>query len=291
MAKRKGKDFVDPPLNDEAFAGDLDDILDDPIEGETVSDEVELYAPLSTDEARQLTDTIRNAAEMLWMLIARAHAGKAWEALGFATWEAYVREEFDMSRSRSYQLLDQARVIAAIEAAVPDGTPVAISEAAARDLKEVLEDVVPDLRDRTEGLSPDEASVVLDEIVEEQRERLREERAAAQEEEVEEEYVGSGNGEYKGGDFDDDDLIYDDVDNIDAARIRRNVNAAHDVYGALAALASLPDDLEEVIAIIPNERHAQINGNLDKAEEKLAVFAELWRDSDVYDRADDEGDE
>lgn len=291
MAK-SGKDFVDEPINDDFGDPDFDDLdFEEALNGDVelldaTETQVDITAPLSPEEARQLTDTIRGAAEMLWMLIARAHAGKAWEALGFASWEAYVREEFDMSRSRSYQLLDQARVIAAIEAAVPEGTEVAISESAARDLKGVLDEVLPDLRDRTEGLPPDEASAVLDEIVEEQRERLREERAASAEEEDEEEkYRGSG--EYRGDGIpfsdDEDDLIYDDVDDIDTARIRRNVNAAHDIYAALAALSSLPEDLDEVIAIIPQERHAQIDGNLVKAQDRLAAFAELWNAIDVTD--------
>lgn len=302
MGKKAKSDFVDQPIDDDAtFSDDLDSVLNEPLEGELV-DELP-PAPLSVDDARQLTDNIRGAAEMLWMLIARAHAGKAWEALGFSSWESYVREEFDMSRSRSYQLLDQARVIEAISAALPEGANVGISEAAARDLKGVLDEIVPSLRESTYGLAPDEASVVLDEIVEEQRDRLREEREAAYDEVDDdsqsfEEYGGKSDGDYKGNgppktddadDFDDDnDPIYDDVDDLDVHRIRRNVNAAHDLYSSLSALASLPDNLDDVLAIIPDERHQQINGNLAKAQEKLNVFAELWRKSSVNDREDEE---
>jgi len=239
--------------------------------------------PLNNEQARQLTDSIRNASEVLWMLIAKAHSGKAWQALGYSSWGDYVKEEFDMSRSRAYQILDQARVIQAIEAAVPEGTPVSpISEAVARDLKDVLEDIVPTIRERTEGLEPNEAAAVLEEIVEEQRDRIREQRDAAAEAADDEEY-GDYDGPYTGGGSGNKPNlppVYDDLDDIDVTKIRRNVNAAHDIYSSLSAMASLPDELDEVVSIIPEERHAQIDANLDKAAANLARFTELWRGRD-----------
>lgn len=273
----------------------LDDEYDDEfVDGEiVVAASVDLHTPLTSDEARALTDTIRNAVDVVWMLIARAHAGKAWTALGYDTWADYVKSEFDMSRSRSYQLLDQARVVREIEAALPEGTEVKITEAAARDLKGVLEDVVPEIRERTEGLSPEDASDVLAEIVEEQRERLREERDAAYAD-AEDDFLddfndfprgpggyGDGSGQYGGGRGGDPDEerpapLYNDIDEVDVVAIRRNVNAAHDLYSSLSALAGLPESLEEVVQIIPRERYDQINGNLTKARENLERFADLW---------------
>lgn len=249
----------------------------------------DLAVPLTTDQARKLTESIRNASEVLWVLIAQAHAGKAWQALGYETWEGYVKAEFDMSRSRSYQILDQARVIAAIEAAVPEGTRIQMSEAAARDLKGVLDEVVPSIRERTDGLEASEATIVLGEIVEEQRERLREERDAAyaNADEDDEPYYGTGSGTGNGTRPAAPAPVYDDIDEIDVSRIRRNVNAAHDLYSSLSALASLPDELEEVVAIIPEERHAQIGANLAKARDNLARFAELW-DTAAGDEDDDD---
>ena len=247
------------------------------------ADSTEIATPLSTDEARELTSTIRNAAEMLWVLLARAHEGRAWEALGYTSWEGYVRAEFDMSRSRSYQLLDQGRVIAALTEAMPEGAEVSLTEAAARDLKGVLDEVLPEVSERTAGLEPDEASQVLDEIVEEQRSQLRED--ADGDDDFDEYAGGSGNGgpydgPYTGGAGTADEDLYDDVDDIDVVKIRRNVNAAHDLYSSLTALSSLPDDLDEVIAIIPAERHGQIRENLATAVENLNRFAEAWEDSD-----------
>lgn len=252
--------------------------------------------PLTSDEARALTDTIRNAVDVLWVLIVKAHSGKAWAALGYDTWADYVQQEFNMSRSRSYQLLDQARVVQEIEAALPEGTKVSISEAAARDLKGVLEEVVPEIKERTEGLDPDEASDILDEIVAEKRERLKEEKDAALADaelddeyfgaEFDDDYSGGGRGPGSGGgafvdddmydDDDDDKPSYGEIDDVDVVAIRKAVNAAHDLYSSLSALAGLPSNLEEVVDIIPRERYAQIESNLERAQDNLAKFAGLW---------------
>lgn len=237
----------------------------------------DFHSPLNEDEARSITDTIRNAVDVVWMLIARAHAGHAWEALGYETWGDYVREEFNMSRSRSYQLLDQARVVAEIESAVPEGTVVSITEAAARDLKGVLEEVVPEIRERTAGLDPEDASDVLAEIVEEQRERLRERQDAREDEDFEDGYLGGpGNGSGNYPRDDESEPLYDDLDEVDVVAIRQAVNAAHDLYSSLNALAGLPEDLEDVVNIIPRERYSQIDDNLAQAQENLGRFADLW---------------
>jgi hypothetical protein len=258
--------------------------------------DVEFYEPLNEDDARALTETIRSAADVLWVLIARAHAGKAWSAMGYDSWADYVGSEFNMSRSRSYQLLDQGRIVREIESAVPGGTKINLSESAARDLKGVLDEVLPEIRERTEGLDPDEATDVLDEIVREKRDRLKEERDAAYADaDLDSEFYddfdgtggeyhgdGSGKGHYVDEDgvlVDDDDRpapTYDDINDVDVVAIRRAVNAAHDLYSSLSALAGLPSDLEEVVDIIPRERYSQIDGNLNQAIGNLTKFAELW---------------
>lgn len=77
----------------------------------------ELVAACTPDEARQLTEAIRGAAEQVWSLLVAAHDRQAWSALGYSTWADYVRTEFDMSRRQAYYLLDQGRVAFAIEEA------------------------------------------------------------------------------------------------------------------------------------------------------------------------------
>lgn len=287
------------------------DVLDVAAEQASTAIEITIdHSPLNSEQARQLTNTIRDASEVLWVLIARAHAGKAWQALGYETWERYVRSEFDMSRSRSYQLLDQARVIAAIESAVPAGTEIHLSEAAARDLKSVIEEAIPEIRERTEGLEPEEAKAVVEEYIEEVRKSATSNdvspETTATPVNFDPNYVEDLDGVFDDEDFTDTptmggapskptvSLAYDpvvlpqapaadkpaEVDAVDVTRIRRNVNAAHDLYSSLSALAGLPDDLDEVVAIIPIERHQMIQANLEAARANLDRFAALWDDRD-----------
>jgi hypothetical protein len=77
----------------------------------------DLSSELGADEARALTDEIKGATERLYALLLQAHEGRAWSALGYDSWRDYAMTEFGMSQSRAYQLLDQGRVIQAIEAA------------------------------------------------------------------------------------------------------------------------------------------------------------------------------
>lgn len=270
--------------------------------------DLSVITPLTADEAQELTGNIRNAAEVLWVLIAQAHAGQAWRPLGYQSWEAYVRGEFNMSRSRSYQILDQARVIAAIESAAPDGTSVHLSVAAARDLKGSLDEIVPELRQRTEGMSPRDASDAIDDYVDERR------APRPRQDDIEDYYEADtrppapslrGNVSATDDDDDADNVDFEEYEpvakaepllgpagvrggsvgaepagDVDVAKIRRNVNAAHDLYSSLSALSSLPEQLDEVVAIIPAERHAQIHTNLQAALANLNRFASLWNDAD-----------
>lgn len=65
---------------------------------------------MSTLEARTLTERIKSAAgdlaEMLW----KAHQGKAWDALGYKTWNQYVDEELRMSKQHAFRLIDFVEV-------------------------------------------------------------------------------------------------------------------------------------------------------------------------------------
>lgn len=144
----------------------------------------EIVAACSPDEARRLTDEIRGAAERVWSLLLEAHDRQAWSALGYSTWADYVQAEFDMSRSRSYQMLDQGRVIRAIEEVTGVSTKVDISEREARDLKPHLDSVIGSIE---EGLAaepdidPDRAQKIVDDAIAEGRAKARqaaEDRAA-----------------------------------------------------------------------------------------------------------------
>lgn len=260
------------PVSLEVIPGDLDLPAD-------------ISAPMTTDQARELTDTIRSTSEVLYVLLARAHAGRAWEALGYSSFAQYVKEEFDMSRSRAYQVLDQARVVAAIEAAAPEGADLpVISEAAARDLKTIIGEVVPEIEQRTALVPAHEAGQVVEEIVEEYRDKARDRR---EEQALDREEQEMDAAERRG--FADTGApgtglyppppppTYDDDpdDDFDPALIRRNVQAAYDLYSSLSALRSMPD-VESVINTIPVERRTQINDSLRTSTQWLAEFEAAW---------------
>lgn len=110
-----------------------------------------LARSMTRDEASSITARIRDAAKATWELVTLAHEGKAHLALGYETWEAYVNAEFDMSRQRAYQLLNQGRVTRALEAV---STDVDITEAEARRAKPHLEEIVEEVK---HGAAPREA--------------------------------------------------------------------------------------------------------------------------------------
>lgn len=115
--------------------------------------------PMDKAEAQAITDRIRKAVDGLWQLLLEAHDRRAWRALGHGSWEAYVNAEFGMTRQHSYRLLDQGRVIHAIEEAAGKVSPMGdISERDARDLKPVLPKVAAEIKQRVKaGEEPEKA--------------------------------------------------------------------------------------------------------------------------------------
>ena len=57
------------------------------------------HKELTFSEARSLTDRIREHRDELRLEVYQAWAGKAWLALGYASWNAYVVKEFQEDRS------------------------------------------------------------------------------------------------------------------------------------------------------------------------------------------------
>lgn len=76
--------------------------------------------PLTADEARDLTVRIRQQVQSLWMLVTEAHDRKAWQAMGYDSWAAYVRAELQMSQARAYQLVDTGHVARAAQQVLAD---------------------------------------------------------------------------------------------------------------------------------------------------------------------------
>jgi hypothetical protein len=140
-------------------------------------------APMSESEARSLTDRIKRGVVHVYELLMEAHDGKAWIALGYGSFREYVAGEFDMSRARAYQLLNQAKVVREISAAV--STAVDIPEAAARELGPTLPALLFQIRQGLGGVPPEEAQQLVDRLVAQEREwQRRQRRRQAESEEI-----------------------------------------------------------------------------------------------------------
>lgn len=147
---------------------------DDGLELDTVED-------MTESEAREITEAIRATAAAIHILLAHAHDKKAHKALGYETWADYVKQEFEISPQRSYQLIDLSRAISMIEDAAPDGTRVKLTEAEARDIKQQLPAITEQVRHETRDKTPEEAAADIDRIIEETREQKKEDTKAVEE--------------------------------------------------------------------------------------------------------------
>jgi hypothetical protein len=125
---------------------------------------------LTEVEARYLTTRIKQTADALWMLLYEAYTRRAWEPLGYANFREYAKNEFEFSQSYLYRLVDQGKVIRALEAAAnisPMGEIV--SERDAREIKPHLDLVLADVHERVDR--GDDPVVAVRSAVEGARER------------------------------------------------------------------------------------------------------------------------
>jgi hypothetical protein len=122
-------------------------------------------------EAQALTAKIKDSVDRTWRLLSNAFEWRAWEALGYRSWEAYVRDELGISRSRAYQLLDQAKVVREIQAAASVHN-VDISEAVARDIKPHLAQVAEQVREAVADVPAPARPAVVADVVRNAREQV-----------------------------------------------------------------------------------------------------------------------
>jgi hypothetical protein len=243
--------------------------------------------PLNREEALELTERIKDTTNALYILIKRAHAGRAYAALGYSTFEEYVKREFDISRSYAYRLLTQANVIEAIESVVPADATFSLNVSQANALKPVLPEMLAELQERTADLPGDEASALITQVVEEQREKEASMRAEAAEEDYQggTEYSGDYDPEYarRNQDEEEDDA-YDAQAEADsrssaevAAQTQRRYQALYAVYAALTNISS-SKDFDELLEVIPPQRYNEFSElfelAIDRLQEYRTTFAE-----------------
>jgi hypothetical protein len=122
--------------------------------------------PLSRDEARTLTERIRSALGSSSLLIQEAHQRRAWSALGYRSWDDYVRRALGLSRSRSYELLVHASVITSLSEAANSAEPIRLSPYAAFQIKPNLETTVEQVRASVRpGMSQAQLQDVVSKVV------------------------------------------------------------------------------------------------------------------------------
>jgi hypothetical protein len=263
---------------------------------------MEVAPDLSVEEAQSLTEHIRATADVLYVLIQRAHAGRAWKVLGYDSFADYVNAEFNISRSRAYQLLNQAKVVEEITAAAPEGTRFDISEAAARDLKSLVSELSPDIKEATEGLSADDAGAVVEDLIREYRDKKNEAKESGESYDEElaadqadrDGFSSNGNGPWSGeggnrnGDVEsssvedsDDD---DDIEKLlqfdeDPRETRIRFESVYNLYSTLSALKDMPS-FGKMIGWIPEERRVQITASLPEALSWLQAFSDKWNEQE-----------
>jgi lambda repressor-like predicted transcriptional regulator len=109
----------------------------------------EVHPALTETAARELTDTIKRAVQIVDSQITRAYFGRAWSALGYETWDEYCESEFDGAKLKMPReertmivgsLRDAGMSIRAIAAATGASYGTVHSELAAGDQKRSPDD-------------------------------------------------------------------------------------------------------------------------------------------------------
>jgi hypothetical protein len=125
---------------------------------------------MTHQEARDVTTRIKAGIDDLATLLTQAHDGRAWVVLGYRSWGSYVRAEFGLSRSRSYEVLEQDRVSRALRAAANDTDVPRVSARMAASIKLALPEVTRSIRDRLSADPSEDTSAVVRDAI---RETLR----------------------------------------------------------------------------------------------------------------------
>lgn len=116
--------------------------------------------PLTKTQAEKLTAQIVKTAGALPELLVDAYDGLAHEPLGYDTWQAYVQDRFEMSRSQAWRLVKLGRVNRVLSVAAGD-TPISISARAAAEIEDRLDEVVAEVTKVTKSSkSEDKAGLV-----------------------------------------------------------------------------------------------------------------------------------
>ncbi|MEG4579341.1 hypothetical protein QUA71_06860 [Microcoleus sp. MON1_C5] len=77
-------------------------------------------AEMGRKEAEEVTQAIKDNFDSLGAMLAQARDRKAYKALGYRSFESYCQTEFGKSISSAYQLIEDAKVLAQLEARISE---------------------------------------------------------------------------------------------------------------------------------------------------------------------------
>lgn len=242
---------------------------------------------ITVERARELTDTIKSVAQGVYVLVAKAHEMRVDKILGYSTWAEYCETEFDMSASRSYQLINLSETVKAIESAAPEGTEIKLTEAQARDIKRELPSITQKITEETKELDPEKASERVGEIIEAARQQKKDDDAALKKsqaafEQAQDDARSADLERQADGFLKKHDDGWDDPDSYEwspssptmAPQDQMNV---FNFFNALMGISGLPEP-EEFIKVIPTERRGEVNKTIDDVAKWFAAFYDLWKD-------------
>ena len=282
--------------NLEDFDDDLGDeivLADDDSEGTLILDDID---EMTEDEATEITGAIRSTITATYVLLYRAHEGKAYKALGYDSWRDYIAEEFDFSVQRSYQLLDLAKTVEIIESVTPDGTEVSLTEAQARDIKRELPKITERVQAETVDKDPVEAGDIVDTIVEEARQQQKDDEkamaaddASREQREQDEENARlesqadallEPDADANLGDGASGDYADFSVEGDGSEMSKRDTMSLYNFFNILTGFESLPEP-HEMLKLIPQEREDQVEAALLEITGWFNSFHTLWDDRET----------
>lgn len=282
--------------NLEDFDDDLGDeivLADDDSESTLILDDID---EMTEEEATEITGAIRSTITATYVLLYRAHEGKAYKALGYDTWKDYIAEEFDFSVQRSYQLLDLAKTVEIIESVTPDGTDVSLTEAQARDIKRELPKITERVQAETVDKDPIEAGDIVDSIVEDARQQQKDDEkvmaaddASREQREQDEENARlesqadallEPDADANLGDGASGDYADFSVEGDGSEMSKRDTMSLYNFFNILTGFESLPEP-HEMLKLIPQEREDQVEAALLEITGWFNSFHTLWDDRET----------
>jgi hypothetical protein len=162
--EEQGRQMADPP-----------NCVDACVNPGRLKQEVRIRRPASLTEgdARNLTMRIKAGMKDTCLLLLEAHDRCAWRSLGYASWERYVYIEFGYSRSRSYEFLDQGRVVLAIQQALGSVAVPYISAYTASQIKPRIGEITDEISQEIARVGEERWSEIACNIIQQNRAQIR----------------------------------------------------------------------------------------------------------------------